>query len=49
VLLGSNILAKAEELIQRGADKVYVVDSLVLKHYIAENYTKAISGLIGKT
>ena len=48
VLLGLNISAKAEELIQRGADKVYVVDSPALKHHIAENYSKAISGLIGK-
>lgn len=48
VFLGSGISHKAEELIHRGADKVFVVDSPVLEHYIAENYTKAISGLIGK-
>jgi len=48
ILLGSNITDKAQELIYRGADKVFVVDSPVLEHYIAENYTKAISGLIGK-
>ena len=48
VLLGLSISAKAEELTQRGADKVFVVDSPALEHYIAENYTKAISGLIGK-
>ena len=48
VLLGSGISNKAEELIHRGADKVFVVDSPALEHYIAENYTKAISGLIGK-
>lgn len=47
-LLGCGISEKAEELVHRGADKVFVVDSPVLKHYIAENYTKAISGLIGK-
>ena len=48
ILLGSGISGKAKELIHRGADKVFVVDSPVLEHYIAENYTKAISGLIGK-
>jgi len=48
ILLGSNITNKAQELIYRGADKVFVVDSPALEHYIAENYTKAISGLIGK-
>ena len=48
ILLGSNITDKAQELIYRGADKVFVVDSPALEHYIAENYTKAISGLIGK-
>ena len=48
ILLGSNITDKAQELIYRGADKVFVVDSPALEHYIAENYTKVISGLIGK-
>ena len=48
ILLGSGITEKAKELIYRGADKVFVIDSPVLRHYIAENYTKAISGLIGK-
>lgn len=48
VFLGQGIEKKAKELIQRGADKVYVVDSPALKNYIAENYTKAIVGLIKK-
>ncbi len=48
VLLGLGISAKAKELIHRGADKVFVVNSPVLEHYIAENYTKAICGLIGR-
>lgn len=47
-LLGENISGLAQELIYRGADKVFVVDSPALKHYVAENYTKAISGLVGK-
>ena len=48
VLLGYGVRNKAQELIYRGADKVFVVDSQALKHYIAENYTKAIVALVGK-
>lgn len=48
VFLGQGIEDKAQELIHRGADKVFVVDSPVLQHYIAENYTKAITALIEK-
>jgi len=48
VLLGEGVEPKAQELIQRGADKVFLVDSASLRHYIAENYTKAITGLIQK-
>ena len=47
-MIGSDIKEKANELIYRGADKVFVVDLPQLKHYISENYTKVISGLIGK-
>ena len=47
-LLGFGIEDKAQELIQRGADKVFVVDSPSLEHYIAENYTKVITGLVKK-
>lgn len=48
ILLGYGISDKARELIHRGADKVFVIDSQVLQHYISENYTSAIAGLIGK-
>ncbi len=48
VFLGEGITEKAQELIHRGADKVFIVDSPALNHYIAENYTKAIAGLVGK-
>ncbi len=48
VLLGSGITEKAKELIYRGTDKVFIIDSTGLEHYIAENYTKAMLGLIGK-
>lgn len=47
VLLGKDVKKKAQELICRGADKVFVIDSPALEHYIAENYTKAIAGLVG--
>ncbi|MFH1504304.1 MAG: electron transfer flavoprotein subunit alpha [Candidatus Omnitrophota bacterium] len=48
VFLGRGIEDKAQELIHRGADKVFVVDSLILSRYIAENYTKVIVKLIQK-
>ena len=48
VLLGHNIKAKAQELIQRGAQKVILADMPQFKEYIAENYTNAIVNLIKK-
>ncbi|MBN3039837.1 MAG: electron transfer flavoprotein subunit alpha [Candidatus Omnitrophica bacterium] len=48
ILIGEKIKDQAKELIYRGADKVFVVDSPGLKHYISENYTKVIAGLAGK-
>ncbi|MCF7872951.1 MAG: FAD-binding protein [Candidatus Omnitrophica bacterium] len=48
ILLGEGVEKQAEELIQRGADKVYLVESKDLKHYIAENYTAKIVELIKK-
>jgi len=46
ILLGENIEVKAQELIHRGADKVYVVDSPGLAHYLDEPYTKVITELV---
>ncbi|MFA6378530.1 MAG: electron transfer flavoprotein subunit alpha [Candidatus Omnitrophota bacterium] len=48
VLLGHNIKDKAQELIHRGANNVYVVDAPELEHYLDEPYTKAIVNLIRK-
>jgi len=48
VLLGHNIEDKAKQLIHRGTDKVFVVDSQSLGHYTAENYTSAICDLVKK-
>ena len=48
VLLGYNIEDLTQQLIHRGANKVFVVDSETLNHYIAENYTSIICDLIKK-
>ena len=48
VLLGYGVENRAQTLIHRGADKVFLVDSKILRHYISENYTKAIVNLILK-
>ncbi len=48
VLLGDNLDEKAQELFQRGADKVYWVESPALVRYTAENYTNVITKLINK-
>ncbi len=48
VLLGHNIKDKAQELIARGADMVYVVDSPELLHFLDEPYTKILVQLIRK-
>lgn len=46
VILGENIKAKAQELIKRGCDIVYLVDSPKLKYYQDEPYTKVIIKLV---
>lgn len=46
ILLGKDIEAKTKEIIYRGADKVYFVDSPKLEHYLDEPYTNVISELI---
>lgn len=48
VLIGSNVKDKAQELISRGADKVYVVDAPELANFIDEPYTKVLVNLIRK-
>jgi len=48
VLLGEDMDDAAKEVVSRGADKVYVVDSPKLKAYQDEPYTKVITGLIEK-
>lgn len=46
VLLGSGVKDKAQELIACGADKVVVVDDVMLKEYVTEPYTKALTAMI---
>ncbi len=48
VLLGSNISAKASELIARGADKVYVLDRPELAHYQDEAYAAVLIDLVNR-
>jgi len=48
VLLGYNIKNQAEQLIYRGADNVYVVDSKDLENYLDEPYTNILVKLIKK-
>ncbi len=48
VLLGHNIKEKAKEVFERGADRVYLVDSPRLANYQSEPYTKALVRLIEK-
>ena len=46
VLLGSDIKDKAQELIEHGAQKVIVIDDPMLKEYVTEPYTKALTAMI---
>lgn len=48
VFLGNGIAGKAQELIHRGADKVFLMESDNLQHYITENYTRAMVNLVKK-
>jgi len=48
VLLGHNVQDKARELIERGADNVYVVDTPELENFLDEPYTKVLCRLIRK-
>ncbi len=48
VLIGKNITDKAEEIIKRGADKVYVVDNPKLEHYQSQPYTRVLVDIINE-
>jgi len=48
VLLGSNIEGKAQDLISRGADKVYVVDRPELAYFQDESYGNVLIELVNR-
>ena len=48
MLLGHNVTDKAQELISRGADNVYIVDAPELEHFLDEPYSKILINLIRK-
>lgn len=48
VLLGSNVQARADELIARGADKVYLVDRPELAYFQDESYANVLIELVKK-
>jgi len=48
VLLGSNIEAKSQELIARGADRVYVIDRPELEYFSDEPYANVMIELINE-
>ncbi|MBN1869209.1 MAG: electron transfer flavoprotein subunit alpha [Candidatus Omnitrophica bacterium] len=48
VLLGSNVKDKAQEIIRRGADVVFVTDNPKLEHFLDESYARILTNLIRK-
>lgn len=48
VLIGNNVGDLPKQLIHFGADKVYLIDHPLLKHYQVNSYTKALVHLINK-
>jgi electron transfer flavoprotein alpha subunit len=48
VLLGDSMEKECQELISRGADKVFLVDSPKLRAYQDDPYTKVLTGLVAK-
>ena len=48
VLIGEGIQDRTQELIQRGADKVYLVEAAGLKDYLAEPYTEVMTDLMNE-
>jgi len=48
VILGKSVKSGAQDVITRGSDKVYIIESPALASYQAEPYSRAISALIRK-
>jgi electron transfer flavoprotein alpha subunit/NAD-dependent dihydropyrimidine dehydrogenase PreA subunit len=48
VLIGTNVADKVQELIEYGADKVYVLDHPIFEQFVDEAYAAALTELIKK-
>jgi electron transfer flavoprotein alpha subunit/NAD-dependent dihydropyrimidine dehydrogenase PreA subunit len=48
VLIGHNIAGAAQDIIEHGADKVYVIDHPAFAQFVDEAYTQALTELIKK-
>src|SRR5690554_377825 len=48
VLLGHNVKDLSQEVIEYGADKVYVIDDPILENYRSETYMVAVGDLVRK-
>ncbi len=48
ILIGHDIESRSQDIIQRGADTVYIVDHPHLKHYVDDAYTTVLVRLIKK-
>lgn len=48
IFLGDNIKAKAQNLIEHGANRVILVEDAKLKEYLTEPYAKCVADIIGK-
>ncbi len=48
VLIGSNITSKAQDLIDRGADKVYIYDDPIFAEFQDDSYTAILTELLKK-
>ncbi len=46
VLIGKDVAKHAQDLIEHGADKVYVLDHPLFENFVDEVYTQALAGLI---
>jgi electron transfer flavoprotein alpha subunit len=48
VLIGNNVKSVAKKLIERGADKVYLIEAPELENYQADCYSKVLTDLINE-
>ena len=46
VIIGSNVAAFAQDIIEHGADKVYVIDNPIFENFVDEAYCAALTDLI---